>query len=111
MTEKLFSYGTLQNEETQLRLFGRILNGLGDILEDYKVSSVEIFDETFLALDEARTQKTLVPTGICGDFVEGTVFEISKEELSLAEKYEPKNYMKMKVKLKSGNEAWIFIAM
>jgi len=111
MSENIFSYGTLQKEETQLRLFGRILNGSSDILEDYKISSIEISDENFLTTGEGRSQKTLVPTGVCGDFVEGMVYEISEEELRLVEDYEPKNYRRMKVVLKSGNEAWIFIAM
>ena len=111
MSENLFTYGTLQKEETQLRLFGRTLNGIADILEGYKVTSANIFDQNFLATGEGRVQKTLVPTGVCGDFVEGIVYEVSEDELVLAEKNEPRNYMKMKVILKSGNDAWIFLAV
>ena len=111
MSENLFTYGTLQKEETQLRLFGRTLNGVADILEDYTVSSIKAFDATFFATDVDKIQNTLVPTGVCGDFVEGVVYEISAEELRLVETHQPRNFRRMKVKLKSGNEAWIFLAM
>lgn len=111
MSEYLFSYGTLQDEETQLNLFGRTLKGSSDILEDYKITTIEIVDNFFLAKGEDKFQKTLIPTGICGDFVEGTVFELSEQELSLLDEYEPKNYKRMRIILKSGKKAWIYLAM
>ena len=41
-------------------------------------------------------------------FIEGTVFEISEEELLLADGYEPDGYERHKVVLQSGNRAWIY---
>ena len=105
MSEFLFSYGTLQKEEVQLKLFGRILKGSSDTLEDYTLFPVEIEDPEFLARGEDKLQKTLFPTGICGDFVEGTVFEVTEDELLVVDRYEPNNFIRMKVVLKSGKKA------
>ena len=111
MKENLFSYGTLQKKNVQLELFGRLLNGTKDILKGYKLSSIEIKDEAFLAKGEEKFQKTLVPTKNDADIINGTVFEISEEELRLADKYEPDNYQRIKVALQSGKEAWIYFAV
>jgi len=110
MTENLFSYGTLKEERVQRKLFGRVLHGVKDALEGYMISTIEIRDEAFLATGEEKFQKTLVPTGICGDFVEGVVFEITHDELLLSDKYEPEGYKRIKVKLKSGIMASIYLA-
>jgi len=110
MKENLFSYGTLQKSEVQLELFGRLLTGAKDILKGYKLSSIEIKDESFLAKGEDKYQLTLIPSKDHADIIEGTVFEISEEELLLADKYEPDNYKRVKVALESGKEAWIYVA-
>lgn len=109
MKENLFSYGTLQKDSVQLELFGRLLKGAKDILKGYKLSSIEITDESFLAKGEAKFQQTVIPS--IDGFIEGTVFEISEAELFLADKYEPENYKRMKVALGSGKEAWIYAAV
>lgn len=108
MKENLFSYGTLQKGEIQLKLFGRLLDGAKDILIGYKLSTIEIKDESFLAKGEDKNQLTLLSSKT--DVVEGTVFEISVEELLLADKYEPENYKRVKVALESGKDAWIYLA-
>lgn len=110
MKEYLFSYGTLQKDKVQLELFGRLLHGTKDILEGYKVSSIEIKDEAFLAKGEEKYQQTLIPTKDNTDIIEGTVFEVSTKELHQADKYEPVNYTRILVALRSGKEAWIYTA-
>ena len=108
--ELLFSYGTLQKEKVQLDLFGRVLSGAKDTLVSYRIETIEIKDETFLAKGEDRYQRTLVQSNNSSDTVEGTVFAISIEELLHADKYEPDNYKRIKVNLRSGKKAWIYIA-
>jgi gamma-glutamylcyclotransferase (GGCT)/AIG2-like uncharacterized protein YtfP len=108
MNETLFSYGTLQKESVQIKLFGRLLTGTKDILKGYKLCSIEIKDESFLARGEEKYQRTLIPSKNDADIIEGTVFEISEEELFLADKYEPNNYKRVKVVLQSGKEAWLY---
>jgi gamma-glutamylcyclotransferase (GGCT)/AIG2-like uncharacterized protein YtfP len=110
MKEHLFSYGTLQKDKVQVELFGRLLHGTKDILEGYQLASIEIKDESFLSKGEEKFQLTLIPSTNKTDSIEGTVFEISEEELLLADKYEPDNYKRIKVALQSGKEAWIYAA-
>jgi len=60
MREYLFSYGTLQKDKIQLALFGRILQGWNDMLRGYKMISIEIKDNAFLAKGEENLQQTLI---------------------------------------------------
>lgn len=111
MKENLFSYGTLQKSEVQLKLFGRLLTGAKDKLKGYKLASIEIKDATFLAKGEDKFQLTLVPSKNDADVIEGIVFEISEEELLLADKYKPDGYKRIRIALESGKEAWIYTAV
>lgn len=110
MKHYLFSYGTLQKEEVQNALFGRTLQGWPDVLKGFKISTIEITDEAFLLKGEEKYQKTLTTSHTPNDFVEGTVFEITEEELLTADQYEPANYQRVNVVLRSGKNAWIYLA-
>ncbi|TMI71681.1 MAG: gamma-glutamylcyclotransferase [Bacteroidetes bacterium] len=110
MKEYLFSYGTLQKPNVQVELFGRLLHGTPDVLEHYKLVGIEINDEKFLATGADKHQKTLAHSTDPSDVIEGMVFEISPDELLMADTYEPVNYKKIKVKLRSGKGAWIYVA-
>ena len=110
LKEYLFSYGTLQKEKTQIQLFGRKLAGAPDTLQGYKIASIEIKDLSFLSKGEDKFQKTLVPSHSNNDLIKGTALELTTEEIFLADKYEPANYKRIKVKLESGKKAWAYIA-
>jgi gamma-glutamylcyclotransferase (GGCT)/AIG2-like uncharacterized protein YtfP len=111
MKTYLFSYGTLQKQTVQKDLFGRTLRGWPDVLAGYKTESVEITDKAFLAKGEQRMQQTAVASNNENDSIKGTVFELTKEELLAADKYEPEGYERINVKLGSGKEAWLYVAM
>jgi len=111
MTEHLFSYGTLQKENVQLDLFGRILKGSKDVLTGYETTVIEITDETFLAKGDGKNQRIAIATNNKADFIEGTVFEVTKEELLHADKYEPPNYKRIEIELESGKKAWIYVTV
>jgi gamma-glutamylcyclotransferase (GGCT)/AIG2-like uncharacterized protein YtfP len=111
MNEYIFSYGTLQKEKVQLELFGRILQGSVDTLNDYRVADIEINDEIFLSTGEKKNQRTLIISKYKNDRIKGMVLAITEEELLLADKYEPDNYKRIKVFLQSGKEAWMYIAI
>lgn len=111
MNDFLFSYGTLQNQKTQLDLFGRIFNSSADILRGYKTATIEIKDEAFLAKGEEKYQQTLIQTNNSNDFIKGTVFELTNKELLLADTYEPENYKRINILLESGKEAWVYLAL
>jgi gamma-glutamylcyclotransferase (GGCT)/AIG2-like uncharacterized protein YtfP len=111
MKENLFSYGTLQKENVQLKLFGRLLHGTKDTLTGYKLSPMEIRDESFLSTGEENIQLTVISSPDKNDRIEGTVFEITDEELLRADNYEPANYTRIKIELGSGKKAWIYAAV
>ncbi len=79
--EKLFSYGTLQNEAVQLSTFRRKLHGQPDAIVGYKLSQVEITDPEVLAISEQKFHPIVSWTGHETDVVGGTVFNITPEEL------------------------------
>lgn len=106
----LFSYGTLQKEQTQIALFGRTLQGWPDVLNGYKTATIEIKDESFLAKGEQAIQQTAIASNDESDNIKGTVLEVTEEELRIADSYEPKGYGRIKVKLQSGKEAWLYVA-
>lgn len=105
--EYLFSYGTLQKSETQLKLFGRLLNGGNDTLKGYKTANIVIEDAVFLT-KEGNQQLTAVASS--GDKIDGMVFEVSSEEIEMVDRYEPENYTKISVILESGKTAWLWLA-
>ena len=93
-----------------MALFGRLLKGGTDFLVGYIPSAIEISDEAFLTKGEQKNQLTAIPSGNQNDRMEGTVFEISQEELLIADKYEPDGFSRIEVELASGKKAWIYVS-
>jgi len=111
MNEWLFSYGTLQQSEVQLRLFGRTVHGSRDILQGYKLLPIEIEDKNFLADRGEKNQLTVKLTDNAADSVEGTLLELRDEDLATADAYEPDNYERVRVQMASGKAAWVYVAV
>ena len=109
-TERLFSYGTLQTESVQLSTFGRKLDGSPDALIGYRLRMIKIDDQDFVRTSGAEYHRTLEFTGSASDFVEGTVFSITQQEIEQADAYEPEGYKRVRVQLQSGTEAWIYVS-
>ena len=107
--EKLFTYGTLQLEEVQLDTFGRRLEGQPDVLIGYRLVPITIEDEAFVVKSGTAEHRNLQFTGNALDFVEGTVFSVTIEELEKSDAYEPEGYERVLVPLKSGSNAWIYL--
>ncbi len=108
-TERLFSYGTLQTEAVQLSTFGRRLDGRPDALLGYRLRMIKIEDEDFVVASGAEYHRTLEFTGNSSDFVEGTVFSVTQQELEQADAYEPDGYKRTQIKLRSGTKAWTYL--
>ncbi|CZG06821.1 Uncharacterised protein [Legionella pneumophila] len=47
-TEKLFSYGTLRYEKVQIANFGRKMQGQEDVLQGFKLTTIEIKTQPLL---------------------------------------------------------------
>ena len=108
-TENLFSYGTLQLEKVQLETFGRKLDGKPDALHEYKLVIVTITDEDFVIESGTANHRSLQFTGNSTDLVEGFVFKVTGKELEQADSYEPEGYERVRVQLRSGANAWVFV--
>ena len=108
--ESLFSYGTLQSETVQLATFGRRLDGQPDALVGYSIVMIEIEDQDFVVTSGTPHHRNLRFTGAQSDIVEGTRLSLTKSELELADSYEPSNYERIQVQLRSGATAWVYIS-
>jgi gamma-glutamylcyclotransferase (GGCT)/AIG2-like uncharacterized protein YtfP len=95
--QKLFTYGSLQLPEIQEKLFNRIVVGVSDTLLGYEKCTIEIEGEIFFI----ATQKD-------GSTIEGVVYELDEKELEVTDRYEGKEYKRLRVMLKSGRGAWFY---
>lgn len=106
----LFSYGTLQDRKAQLSTFGRELTGRKDALPGYIRTSVPILDPEVVAQSGESHYANARPSSNPQDAVPGTVFEITEQELAEADRHEePAEYRRILVRLKSGDQAWVYV--
>ena len=92
---KLFSYGTLQQENVQLATFGRTLVGSKDQLIGYQLGKIEITDDDVLAKSGKRFHPILLKTNNPTDKVAGVIFDITDDELAQADRYEVDAYARV----------------
>jgi hypothetical protein len=109
-TLRLFSYGTLQTRQVQLATFGRELQGEPDTLPGYVLDRLEIKDPSVVATSGAAHHPIVRPSGNPGDAVAGTVLAISQAELDAADGYEVADYARILIRLRSGTQAWVYVA-
>ena len=108
-TQKLFSYGTLQQEEVQLSTFGRKLEATPDALIGYQLSMLKITNPEVVAISGSEFHPVVIFTGNESDEVPGTVFEITPEELAQADSYEEADYKRVAAPCRSGGTAWVYV--
>ena len=111
MTEHLFSYGTLQLEAVQIAQFGRRLDGVADALVGWRRDLIEIVDPAVIAASGERHHPIVRETGDPADAVTGIVFAISEADLHGADAYEVDDYARIRTTLRSGIEAWVYVAV
>jgi Gamma-glutamyl cyclotransferase, AIG2-like len=107
---RLFSYGTLQQEQVQRSNFGRVLAGSPDALAGHRSDWVQITDPDVIAASGTDRHPIVRPTGEPSDSVPGTLFEITSAELAAADTYEVDDYRRFLVDLTSGARAWVYLA-
>lgn len=108
--ELLFSYGTLQLPAVQRATFGRLLDGAADAILGYRVEMLTITDPQVLATSGVAEHPVLVESDSANAEVEGTVFEISADELAAADSYEVDDYERVAVPARSGRTVWAYVA-
>lgn len=106
-TEPLFSYGTLQDESVQRRLFGRRLDGAADALTGFRMEWLEQRDPAAVAAVERHP--VVHETGVTEDRIPGTLLRLTPQELVRADEYEAGDYVRVRVTLASGREAWLYV--
>ena len=107
----LFSYGSLQNESTQRKTFGRRLEFGLDRLAGFRQTQVPIVDAVRAALHQSTHYANVVPTEENGAAVSGSALLVTDEELALADAYERLDgYRRIEVRLQSGSQAWVYVA-
>lgn len=109
-TEKLFSYGTLSQENVQISSFGRLLHGVSDKISGYRLDKVEITDIEVISKSGKNVHDIMFYTGDENDTIDGIIYDITKEELKIADNYEVDDYKRQKITTISGVETWVYIA-
>ncbi len=106
----LFSYGSLQQEDVQVSTFGRKLVGEKDLLVGYEPSLVRIADPAVAKRLKKLHHDNVSKTGDDWSNVQGTVFEVTDEELAKSDAFEAKFlYKRVSVPLASGKDAWVYV--
>ena len=97
--EYLFSYGTLQNSDVQIELFGCEVNFAMDVMTGYEVRTITLGNGTHkLAVEHAGGQ------------ISGILLELTAEQIAICDEYEPEEYERVSVGLLSGKTAWAYVA-
>jgi gamma-glutamylcyclotransferase (GGCT)/AIG2-like uncharacterized protein YtfP len=109
VTELLFSYGTLRQRDVQLTTFGRELDGYDDAIVGYELHYVTITDPHVIATSGSDRHPILKSSDRPGAAVDGVVFAISESELAAADEYEVDDYARVRVPLRSGAQAWVYV--
>ena len=108
-TEHLFSYGTLQLETVQRELFGRTLTGHRDTLPQFETALLVIQDPAEAAAVGKTHHAIAKFTGNVADEIAGTALLVTSAELLRADAYEPPEYKRVSVVLRSGTHAWVYV--
>ena len=106
----LFSYGTLRDPAVQRAQFGRTLAGRDDSIAGYRLDVLEIADAEVVALSGRSHHPILVATGSPADTVDGSVLELTDDDLRHADDYEVDDYQRVEAPLVSGGTAWVYVA-
>jgi len=75
----------------------------------HKQSLIEITDPEVVRKSGERFHPIVVSTGDLSDEVKGRVFQITESELAAADEYEVSDYKRVRVRLKSGKDAWVYV--
>ncbi len=108
--EFLFSYGTLQQENVQISTFGRVLDGEKAKICGFKLNEVEISDYEVISKSGKNIHKIMVNSQNEEDFVEGTIYSITKSELRIADDYEVNDYKRVQLITDNGKNVWAYVA-
>jgi len=95
----LFAYGTLLDGRVQSRLLGRTLSGTPDRLEGYRKSVLTQDGQSYpVAVADKGKART------------GRALKIAQRDLETLDDYEGPEYQRIRARLASGCECWVYVA-
>ncbi len=95
---KLFTYGSLMDNNRRFEVLGRNIEGKKDILDNWKLTKHSVFYDSYPAI---------IPQN--GEFVKGIVFDVNNNDLIKLDRYETILYKKIKVLTKNNIECLVYI--
>ena len=98
-TENLFIYGTLLEPDVRKMVFTREIEGREDVLPGYRIHKNKV----------GGLYPSVEITNKKEDKVSGEVVVVSPGDLKRADQYEGEAYMRIRAKLDSGAEAWVYL--
>lgn len=92
MNDYLFAYGTLQEEAVQAHVLGRTLPAMPDTLMNYR----RLTFQYPIAIPDSTAS------------IQGYRLTIQASDLDQLDYYEGAQYLRVRVRLESGIEAWVY---
>jgi|SRR5689334_10299600 len=105
----LFSYGTLREADVQRSTFGRLLEGWPDELVGFELTVFRVADPEFVAKSGRADHAMVRESGSDADRIRGVVFDVTDDELARADHYEPAGYKRVRARVASGKEVWVYV--
>ena len=109
LLEYLFSCGTLQSATVQEANFGRALLTDPDVLTGFHIESITIADPDMIETSGLEQHPILGHSAIAAEAVDGSVLELTSDELRAADAYEVDDHHRIEVTLASGRRAWVYV--
>jgi hypothetical protein len=106
----LFSYGTLRQANVQLATFGRLLDGREDSLPGFTLAPMTIADPHVVAVSGAAVHTIARPAAGAAEPIPGLVFSLTAAELEAADRYESGTIRRIRARLVSGAEAFVYVS-
>ncbi len=105
----LFSYGTLQNEDVQRDVLGKVLPGQADRLPFYDQSVLEVVNGG--RAEASGTARYLLAhySGRHTDVLQGTAYPVTAADLRRTDKFQGPAYKRIASVLGSGVCAWVYV--
>ena len=98
MPQNLFAYGTLLDPVIQLKIVGRVLEGVPAVLNEYK-KRMHTFECGEYPIIEVSAL----------DSVKGVVLALTEKELNFCDLYEGTDYKRVVVTLQKGTTSWVYV--
>lgn len=106
----LFSYGTLRQENVQLATFGRRIAGRPDALAGFALSPMTITDAAAIAASGSSVHTIARPSREAAAPIPGLIFDLRPDEIEAADRYESGPIRRIRARLVSGEEAFVYVA-